>query len=1176
MNSFTALEQYLNRVKTRLRVAATTRGLGIAAAAALLLTLLCVVFANRFAFAGWSVISGRAVLFSAVGAILLVLLVRPLLAMRRHGSSAPWVKRMEERFPAFGERIQTFVDRKRPDRPNPILDLLAEDTLRLAAQAPPEEIAASGPIWTFTGVALAAIAVLIWLGAAGPGYFGYGTARLWAGWLRPHVSNLYQILVQPGSTTIRRKAELLISAKTIGFYSPDARLFAKYASSAKWEEVPMQRRLDDTGFEFLFAGVEEPLHYYVAAGGVKSPEYEVRVVEMPSVKKLRLTYHYPSWTGMADSTQEPGGDIRAVAGTDVDVEVETDRPLPSGVLRIDATSVPLRGEQNWSRGKVTVQKDGRYFVAAVYNGETVRLSDDFFIEAVPDHPPAVRVARPGRDATATPIEEVTAQLEGEDDFGLKGFELRYSVNGGPEKAVRLPASGQKSAAASYTFAIENLSLVPGDVISYYAAAKDAKVETKTDMYFIEVQPFEREFYQSQMMGGGGAGGGEDETSQISRRQKEIVNATWNLARERKLDKQKAADDAKTLSGIQSKLRDQAQTLAERMKRRQLAGANPEFKAFAENMERAAGAMQPASEQLSAQKWEGALPPEQKALQHLLRAEAIFRQIQVAFGNQGGGGGGMGRDLAEMFHLELDIEKNQYETGQQSAQDREQEMDQALEKLRELARRQEQLAEEQKRQQTPSFDQRWQQEMLRREAEELARQLRQMQQQQGGQQSSRGQQQSAQAGNSSNSGNQTLQRALERLQQAARDMEASAGQGRASGAQEQRAAGQRAQERLKEAEEMLAADRRRRAGEDLDDLERRATELASRQEASAGKLREALRQSMEGRSRDPLTGRLQMSVAGGLTREQAQALAREKDQMQAQVADLEKKMQETARRLAGTQPDASHHLRETLGNMQQQELPTKLKLSAEYLKRGMGLYVPQYDQRVTEGLNQVRQGIQETRRLAQAGQQGRQQGLEQALNRVEQLRQQLEQALAAERARQQGQRAGEQQGQRQAGQGEAGQQAGGQPGPGQQSGEARGGTYNGGAHLGWAGGPWNRGYGLPPGRLPDPADPSKILREGPIQLSEIERTLRNDPDLARDIEDLRRQLRGLDSRFPSNPELLAQREQKLLQEAEQLELLLRRKLDEKQGAQVRSANEQPVPEPYRKAVAEYFRRLSKQK
>src|SRR5207253_10872506 len=59
-------------------------------------------------------------------------------------------------------------------------------------------------------------------------------------------------------------------------------------------------------------------------------------------------------------------------------------------------------------------------------------------------------------------------------------------------------------------------------------------------------------------------------------------------------------------------------------------------------------------------WSDALPNEEKALQHLLRAEATFLQITVAFGSRGGGGGGAGgsagRDLASLFDLELDTEK----------------------------------------------------------------------------------------------------------------------------------------------------------------------------------------------------------------------------------------------------------------------------------------------------------------------------------------------------------------------------------------------------------------------------------------------------------------------------------------------------------------------------------------
>src|SRR5260370_42473216 len=77
-------------------------------------------------------------------------------------------------------------------------------------------------------------------------------------------------------------------------------------------------------------------------------------------------------------------------------------------------------------------------------------------------------------------------------------------------------------------------------------------------------------------------------------------------------------------------------------------------------------MAPSADKLKGMQWKDAITLEQKALQALLRAEATFRQIQIAFGQQGGGGGGgsnnAGRDLASLFDLELDTEKNQYETA----------------------------------------------------------------------------------------------------------------------------------------------------------------------------------------------------------------------------------------------------------------------------------------------------------------------------------------------------------------------------------------------------------------------------------------------------------------------------------------------------------------------------------
>ncbi len=213
-------------------------------------------------------------------------------------------------------------------------------------------------------------------------------------------------------------------------------------------------------------------------------------------------------------------------------------------------------------------------------------------------------------------------------------------------------------------------------------------------------------------------------------------ATWNLIRERTegtssyLDEQQLHDNSQMLADLQRTLAEQARTLASRARARQLTGVDERIQQFVQALEQAATAMGPAAERLADIELDNAVPPEQEALQHLLRAESVFTDIQVAFQQGGGGGGGMaGRDLSELFELEMDLEKNQYETEAPVAFDSpEQQVDEAIAKLQELARRQEALANQANRRNGLTEQERWQQESLRRETEELKRQLEQMQQQ----------------------------------------------------------------------------------------------------------------------------------------------------------------------------------------------------------------------------------------------------------------------------------------------------------------------------------------------------------------------------------------------------------------------------------------------------------------
>src|SRR5205085_5355659 len=249
----------------------------------------------------------------------------------------------------------------------------------------------------------------------------------------------------------------------------------------------------------------ESLEYYVEAGGVKSETFKLNVVDLPGVKNVKVTYHFPAWLGIRDAVEDPGGDLRAVEGTKADVEIKTDRPLASGILILDDGSrLTLKQNANGLlMASVPIQKDGVYHIAALEGSEDVRLSEDYFIEAQKDRPPEIKITRPGKDFKASPIEEVAIQVEAKDDFGLKSVELHYSVNGGPEKRVPLASAGVKTSTGTTIISLEEQQLQPGDVVSLYATAKDARTKQNTDIYFIEAQPFEKNYSQSQQAGGGG-------------------------------------------------------------------------------------------------------------------------------------------------------------------------------------------------------------------------------------------------------------------------------------------------------------------------------------------------------------------------------------------------------------------------------------------------------------------------------------------------------------------------------------------------------------------------------------------------------------------------------------------------------------------------------------------------
>jgi hypothetical protein len=399
MKPFDRLTDYLIALERRLRWLALSRGAAVSAAAALILTVLAVLAANQFAFSHSSVVGARVFLFLGLAFAIAAALIAPVIKLNRRRAATA----AESKYPQFQERLLTFTERSEANAGDPFLHLLAADTLTMAQSAQPNEVAKTSWIFSFSSAAAVSMLVLLWLGISGPGFLGYGTGLLWGAVPKGVTKPFYAISVTPGNKTVRKRSDQMIGAQLMGFTAPKVQFFAKYATASKWEAAEMRTEEGGSAYQFLIAGVPETLEYYVEAGGVRSPAYKLNVVDLPAVKKVAVTYHYPAWLGLKDVTEDPGGDLRAVQGTVAEVTVITDRPLASGELVLDdgskialakgvnttgvnttgvnttgvnTTGANTTGANTTLTAKVFIEKDGMYHVAALEGGEDVRLSEN--------------------------------------------------------------------------------------------------------------------------------------------------------------------------------------------------------------------------------------------------------------------------------------------------------------------------------------------------------------------------------------------------------------------------------------------------------------------------------------------------------------------------------------------------------------------------------------------------------------------------------------------------------------------------------------------------------------------------------------------------------------------------------------------------------------------------------
>ena len=314
--------------------------------------------------------------------------------------------------------------------------------------------------------------------------------------------------VLPGNATVYRGDSIEISASILGVDGDDTVAVVYSTEDGQVVDSTISMALDSrstyTATLGTRGGMQQPTLYRIQGGDAESVEYRIAVKEAPSIDVTRVDYDFARYTELAAESTNVG-DIRAVEGTKITIEAESNQTIASAYLELipgaspgaDSETVP---QFRTVRMRHSDKSATASFVLKLladrhtpeYSSYRVRFSNEdglrndrpvlHQIEVTPDLTPVIDILSPTkRDIEVPANRSVDFEVRGVDpDFKLQALTIEAATGGNTvlkKNLLQQEESGQ--VVRTYRFKPENLALKPGMSVLVWAVASDNRHSPKT-------------------------------------------------------------------------------------------------------------------------------------------------------------------------------------------------------------------------------------------------------------------------------------------------------------------------------------------------------------------------------------------------------------------------------------------------------------------------------------------------------------------------------------------------------------------------------------------------------------------------------------------------------------------------------------------------------------------------
>ncbi len=940
-----------------------------------------------------------ALLVGIIGATLYLLIKYLIQPMRASLTLRDVALNVEESHPNLEDRLVSAVQFGDRESEDPVeahmLQRLLEDTTQRIKGIDFKATIDHSRTRKFVGIATLVIAACGLLTLLFPTETHTSLMRIFAPWEKTDPILTTKVNVTPGDARILSGKSLPIEVTVTGkdaekvvlaYYDKNTPPTAENEGS-KQEINMVQNPEDKRGFAYEIFNINADMEYYVVANETTSERYTVEVFEMPRLEEISISYTYPEYTNLKPVVQQGSGDIQAVVGTTAEVRLTANKAIQKATFTHQNSeseavveegadeAVALQSSEmviadgNILTKTLEVAEDGQYTVELFcIDGFNNEVPIEYTIKAMPDNAPEVVIKEPGRDVNATKLEEVKIVAEATDDYGVEQFNLMYRIGSGELKELALESISKPvaegvdggyskhSRVGTYTFYLEEFDVEPGEVISYYAHAADNNTltgpgEASSDIYFIEVNPFNRRLEEGEEC----EVGMPNPFLALIASQKQVIRETWKHTNAEPSTFTEEYNSAVKKTGEkQGQVKDKTQKVTD-----ELSMAMQEMQVDPEimmNLEEAIDKMGEAKGSLDAVQPLVAIPPEQAALELLIKVNLEIPKIlnQARQSEE--------PSLAENFELEMEELQSELEQDQEELERELQEQtQQMLEQAREMLAQQQGLNQQSQQmskenQPSPSDMQQnsQQQGQLSQQAQQMSEQLSQMQGNAQGTQEQR----LSQAG-------QAMQQASEQMQQASQGMQQQQPQMSA-------AKGGKAEERLEQA---------------IDQLERAAAEFTDNALERASQQLQQLTAEQSGvqQQTQELRNRSQQSGMRPEDYRQASELANQQRQLQQDLESLQNDLGDLQHQLREENPEASENVGDASRRLNEEQTAEDMATAQRALQWRSLQSADLNQQEVIETLEEAQADLQQARaNMAQTEEEQLEAALDQLQNFEEQM------------------------------------------------------------------------------------------------------------------------------------------------------------------------------------------------